>query len=265
MHESADANIISSSQIPDSGGWLLFPEPRPDAEVLLVCFPYAGGSAHTFMSWARKIDRRIEVAAAHLPGARPHLQERSAPGMADIVRRVAISLCEVPQRPLVLFGHSLGALLAFEVSRWLAAHAATAPRHLVVSGRAAAPLPHIDTPAHLLDDPGLIAKLRQLNGTPRTILDSPETIGFFLPRLRMDLRLDDSYVYRPGPMLTCPVTAMGGTEDPDASYERLLAWRQVSGAGFNLRMFPGDHFYLHSAETSVLRALETIALAAHGA
>jgi medium-chain acyl-[acyl-carrier-protein] hydrolase len=167
--------------------------------------------------------------------------------------------------PYAMFGHSMGAALAYETSRAILSAAAIEPRVLFVSGRRG---PHVRSRTrdwHALPRDELIAKLKEFNGTPAEVFEHEDMLRLVLPMLRSDLKLAETYAPRPGPALSCPVLAFGGNEDPGVAAEDLEDWRTVSTGPFRSILFAGDHFFINSARTSVLQAMrrELAALGLH--
>ncbi len=165
-------------------------------------------------------------------------------------------------RPFAFFGHSMGGLVAFEVARRLREQGQS-PVHLFVSASRAPQLVREDRPIHVLPDHEFMDELRRLNGTPEEVLEHGELMGLLLPMIRADFTALETYRHVPGPPLDCPITALGGADDPSVGRTELQAWQRQTRAAFTLHLFPGDHFYLNSAEPAVLalvaRALAPVA------
>jgi medium-chain acyl-[acyl-carrier-protein] hydrolase len=158
--------------------------------------------------------------------------------------------------PFAFFGHSMGAGIAFELSRRLRRLGGIEPTHLFVSGRRAPHMPDADRPLHRLPDAEFIDELRRLNGTPAEVLDHPELMEMMLPLLRADFSVSETYTCEPRPSLSCPLTVFGGTRDHHAGPGTLEGWREHTVGRFDLRMFEGDHFFINTEQTQVLRALD---------
>jgi surfactin synthase thioesterase subunit len=235
--------------------WLLSPQPNPRAGLRLFCFPYAGGSALIFRAWPAKLPPTVELVAVQPPGRGARLTEAPFTSMTALVEAAAEALLPQLDKPFALFGHSLGARLCFELTRFLRRFDRPQPSKLFVSGASAPQLPPLKEPIHDLPDNELIEALREFKGTPDEVLDNAELMQFMLPLLRADFKINESYVYRSEPPLDCPITAFGGAQDEEVSHERLEAWREQTRAGFLLRMLPGDHFFLHSSQELLLREL----------
>jgi medium-chain acyl-[acyl-carrier-protein] hydrolase len=157
--------------------------------------------------------------------------------------------------PYAFFGHSLGALISFELARSLVRGNRAGPGHLFVAGHSAPQVQSREPPLHQLPEPDLIRELERLKGTPREVLQHSELMALLLPVLRADLSINETYVYTPGALLDCPISAFGGLQDSLASRDDLAAWRDQTRGVFTLRMFPGDHFFLHSDRSLLLRAI----------
>jgi medium-chain acyl-[acyl-carrier-protein] hydrolase len=157
--------------------------------------------------------------------------------------------------PFAFFGHSMGAMISFELARRLRREHDREPIHLFVSGRRAPQLPITEPPTYNLPEPQLIEDLRRLNGTPRAVLENPELLQLVLPLLRTDFEVCQTYTYTPQAPLSCPITVFGGLQDTEAPRESLAAWREQTTSSFTLRMFPGDHFFLHTTQHDMLRII----------
>lgn len=234
--------------------WFPFMKPASNACLRLFCFSYAGGSAMIYRSWPDFLSQTIEVCALQIPGRGARLQEKPFTQMQPLVDEVAEELSRWMDKPFVFFGHSMGATLGFEVARKLHADHGVGPEHLFVSGRRA---PHRPSPPAIYDLPEqqFIAKLRQLKGTPNAVLEHEEFLQLLIPMLRADFEVIETYQYAPLSLLRCPITAMGGLEDDEVGHDEIQAWREVTSGDFSMNMFPGDHFFLHSAQTQLLQTL----------
>ncbi|MCS6845860.1 MAG: thioesterase II family protein [Caldilineales bacterium] len=240
-----------------SNPWLSCPKPNPVATVRLFCFPYSGAAASVYYPWADLLPPNIEVCPVQLPGHGTRLREPLATRLAPQVEALAAGLAPAFDRPFAFFGHSMGALLSFELARYLRRTGRPGPVHLFVSGHGAPHLPDRNPPLHALPDDQFVAKLRELNGTPEEVLRHQELLQLLIPVLRADFAVCETYVYQPEPPLACPISAYGGLGDGYVNREELAAWREQTTGPFALRMFPGDHFYLNSPanRTHLLMAL----------
>jgi medium-chain acyl-[acyl-carrier-protein] hydrolase len=166
-------------------------------------------------------------------------------------------------RPFAFFGHSLGALVAFELSREIRRQHDLLPVHLFVSGCGAPQSLYPHPPIGMLPDTAFLEELRQLNGTPAEVLEHEELMQLLLPTLRADFTARETYAYADEPPLDCPISAFGGMQDGRVERDRLEAWRDQTSGPFSLHTFPGGHFFLHSSQSLLLQTLSH-ALEQHG-
>lgn len=227
----------------------------PTVSLRLFCLPYAGGGARIFWRWPQQLPRTIEVCPIELPGRGSRMQEPPLTNLLALVRDMAYSIRPNLDRPFALFGHSMGALLGFELARLLRREEGVGPVGLFVSGCGAPQIHYGGLPTYDLPDSELLEELRCLNGTPKEVLDNPELMQLMLPLLRADFEMIETYTYFPEPPLDCPISAFGGLRDPKTKLEHLVPWRDQTTARFTLRMLNGDHFFLHQAEPQLLYAL----------
>lgn len=208
-----------------------------------------------YRAWAGDLPEHIEVSAAQLPGRGPRLREPAFTRLAPLVAALHAHLPPLTGQRLALFGHSLGALVAFELARSLDAAGGPTVEHLFVSSCRAPQLPGGRAPVHTLPDAALRDHLRALGGTPPEVLAHAELMALLLPAVRADYAVYETYTHTPGPPLTCPLTALGGAQDANAGGEALLGWEAHTTGRFHLRLWPGGHFYLHTDPAPVLATL----------
>ncbi|WP_194910935.1 thioesterase II family protein [Catenulispora rubra] len=235
-------------------------KPAPEAGIRLVCLPHAGGAAPFYLEFARTLHPDVDVLAVQYPGRQELWREPVIESLTELADRVAAELVPWCDRPVALFGHSLGALLGYEVARRLA-DAGRPAAALFASGRRA---PSVRRPeiAHLLNDRDLVRELAALGGTDPRVLEDEEVLRLTLPVVRADYRAVDSYRYEPGPPLDCPVTVLTGRDDPQVRPQEAEAWRGHAGGEFEVVTFSGGHFFLveHSRAVTELVAARLAAL-----
>ncbi|MEU6994219.1 alpha/beta fold hydrolase [Streptomyces sp. NPDC046465] len=252
---------MPASPPPDmSNPWIRRFRPRPEADVRLVCFPHAGGSATYYQPLAQSptLLPDADILAVQYPGRQDRRREPLLDRIPDLADLITEALTPFDDRPLAFFGHSMGAVLAYEVAQRLGERTGKEPCHLFVSGRRAPSRVRPGT-VHLLSDADLTAELRRAGGTDPLFLNDEELLAEILPIVRNDYRAIELYQWNPSPPLACPVTALTGDRDAQAAQEDVAAWRQHTDGPFDLKVFSGGHFYLNThlrgvAET-VSRAL----------
>lgn len=227
----------------------------PRTRLRLFCFPYAGGGAAVYRGWSAYLPPEVQLCAVHLPGRGNRFGEPAVSSAGVLVETLAADLGPYFDLPFAFFGHSMGALVGFELTRHLRDRGLPLPEHLLVSGRRAPQRPNEKRPLHALPEDEFLHELRELDGTPEEILREPELMELFSPILRADFQLCETYAFVPGEPLEVPITAFGGLEDRDVTRDDLLAWREHTRGGFRLRMFPGGHFFLHAARQSLVHAV----------
>jgi medium-chain acyl-[acyl-carrier-protein] hydrolase len=238
-----------------TNSWIVYPQPNPQASIRLFCFPYAGAGASIFRAWATQLPPEIEVCAIQLPGRETRIREPLFTQLAPLLQSLIPTLLPHLNRPFAFFGHSLGSVICFEVARHLHKIKHTSPLHLFFSARQAPGKPDLHPPIHQLPDTQFLDELRRFNGTPESVLQNVEFMRFFLPILRADLAIAETYTYEPQPPLDCPISVFGGLEDKVTSPDFFDTWQEQTNGSFRVQMFPGDHFFLRSQQQKVLHAI----------
>ncbi|WP_049580579.1 thioesterase II family protein [Streptomyces sp. SBT349] len=233
--------------------WVRRFHPAPDARTRLVCLPHAGGSASYFYSVSRSLSPAVDVLAVQYPGRQDRMREPCIDSIEELADQVAEALLPWADRPVTLFGHSMGASLAYEVAQRLE-KAGVTPTGLFVSGRRAPSRPR-DESVHTRDDDGLIAEVKALSGTDASLLGDDEVLRMILPALRNDYKAAETY--RPDALVkvSCPVFALIGDADPKSTVDEATSWGDHTSGAFDLRVFPGGHFYLNSQVPAILSSI----------
>jgi surfactin synthase thioesterase subunit len=222
--------------------------------VKLICLAHAGGGAASFRDWWREL-RDVEVLPVQLPGRERRFHEAPLSSVAEIVEQLAVAAGDVVEEPFAVFGHSMGALIGYELVRKLRDERGMHPTTLFVAGARAPHVPPRERPRHELGDAEFIEQLRALKGTPAAVLDSAELMELTLPILRADFAAIETHVHSPGEPLDCPITAFGGLRDVDVAAGDLAAWAELTRAEFQCTMFEGDHFFVQSSRDRLLAAM----------
>jgi surfactin synthase thioesterase subunit len=222
----------------------------------IVCFPHAGGSATAFKDLAKALPATFDVVSVQYPGRQDRYREAPFTDLAALVETVAEELARelaTDGRPYALFGHSMGALVAFETARLLIQRELPLPQRLFLSGRGGPATGCL--PYHLYDDDDVLADVRRLGGMEQAMLDDPDILELVLPALRADYRALGTYSWQGGEPLTVPVTALTGDSDPMMTVEDAGTWRAHTTGDFAVKVFPGGHFYLFDHPGQVASAV----------
>ena len=235
--------------------WVTCPKPNPQARLRLFCFPYAGGAASLFRTWSEELPSEVEVCPVQLPGRESRFREACYTRLMPLVHALGEVIRPYLTLPFAFFGHSMGAIISFELARYLRRQNAPLPDHLFVSAHRAPHLPDPKAPIYALPDPQFVEGLRLLNGMPSKMLENAELMELVLPLLRADFAIAETYAYTDETPLPCPITAFGGLADGEVSHEEVAAWRTETLSNFTMRMLPGDHFFLLKQRSMLLQAI----------
>ena len=232
--------------------WIFCPKPNAAARLRLFCVPYAGAGASVYREWPEFLGDQVELCALQLPGRENRLREPPFTRLRQAVEEAATVLHSYQDLPIALFGHSMGAVVCFELARTLRSQN-RAPVHLFASGRRSPQYPDRRPLLTSLTDESFVAEIRRrYNGIPREVLQEPELMELLLPTLRADVEMLETYDYQPGPPFEFPITTFGGRNDHETPLEELGGWRDLTSARFETNVVPGDHFFLRSAAREML-------------
>lgn len=241
----------------DTDLWLRRFTPAPQAGPLLVCLPHAGGSATYYFRTARALASSMDVLAVQYPGRQDRRSEPCIDNIDGLADAVSAAVSAVADRPLILFGHSMGATIGYEVTARLEDEGTT-PLALFASGRRAPSCVRSEN-VHRRDDAGIVAELRRLQGTGSSILGDDEIVQMILPAVRADYRAVESYRPKPRQPLATDIVALTGDVDPQVSAEEAAAWEKHTTGQFTLRTFSGGHFFLDRHADAILDEIRVVA------
>jgi pyochelin biosynthesis protein PchC len=248
-------------KVPTHTPWLRrFHESEPDA-IRLICLPHAGGSASSYFELSGLVGAAVDLVAVQYPGRQDRHHESPLTSVDDLADAVEAAIEPLLDRPIALFGHSMGATVAFEVARRLET-AGRFPSVLFVSGRRAASLQQTSS-LHLESDERLADELAMLDGTHANVLLDPSLLSYVLPALRADYRAIEKYRYSSTVPLRCDVVALTGQADPHVDVDEARLWGRHTTGRFDLIVHPGGHFYLQARSHEV--ALDVLARIRPGA
>jgi medium-chain acyl-[acyl-carrier-protein] hydrolase len=252
LYEACNDGVV---HIRESNLWCVAARPNPHASMRLVCFPYAGASASLFRSWHHFLPQNIEVYGIQLPGRRNRISEPPFTSMPSLVAELGMHLLPLLDRPFAFFGHSVGALVAFEMARWLRRRRASIPQFLFVSGRRAPQVRDTGPILQELNDNDFLTGICRLNGLHEDILANPEALQLVLPALRADSELCETYNYVSEAPLPCSIVGCCGADDAEETVLCMDEWYLQTTRDFSLHVLPGDHFFIHSSEGRLLELL----------
>ena len=238
--------------------WFLVPNPNPQAAWRLFCLPFAGGGASTYRPWGRALAAHpVEVCAVQPPGRENRIIEEPCTTMPALVEEIAQAMQPLLDRPYALFGHSMGATVAFELSHTLHQRGLPMPRHLFAAGALAPDADDPDEPLHRIvgDDAFVTAVARRFGGVPQEVLEHAELRALIAPALRADLAIHETRRHIPRGPLEVDITAYGGVHDHKVSAKALQRWGIHTARRFTWRLFDGGHFFVQDAHTAVLTDL----------
>jgi medium-chain acyl-[acyl-carrier-protein] hydrolase len=238
--------------------WFIKFKQKNNPSVRLFCFHYGGGSASTFSPWAQDIAEGAELIAIQLPGREGRYNEPLLYTVSEIVEQLCINFNEYLGLPCIFFGHSLGALIAFELICALRKNGMIQPKHFITSGTKAPHLPFNKQHIHDLPDSNFIDELRKFNGIPNAIIEDKELISIFLPIIRADFHIFETYKYFSGEPLSLPITALGGLNDDTFDHKDLLKWKEMTTCSFKYYFLQGNHFFIKSSYKDVIRIVNQV-------
>ncbi|MFF2331443.1 MULTISPECIES: thioesterase II family protein [unclassified Streptomyces] len=245
----------------ETGVWVRRFHQTPEAPVRLVCFPHAGGAASFYFPVSRTLSPKLDVLAIQYPGRQDRRHEPAVEDVGTLADLIVAELRPLMDKPLAFFGHSMGAVVAFEVTRRMASEG-RAPVILFASGRRA-PSAVREEYVHKDTDEKIIAELQRLSGTDARMLDDEEVLRMILPSLRSDYKAVETYRAEPGATVSCPIDVLIGDDDPHVTHAEATRWREHTTGPYDIEVFKGGHFYLNDHAPAVMNRLVTRISALH--
>jgi len=232
--------------------WLRCHHADPSAALRLICLPYAGAGASAYAGWSLPADLPVEVWAVQPPGRENRWGEEPFRRVEPLVLALAAEMAPLLDRPFVLFGHSMGALLAFELVRRLRSEGCRDPARLFLSAFRAPDLPPWRPPASALPDDALLHRVYEMMGPARNVVRDPDLLLAVAPTLRADLELCETYSFSREAPLTTPVTCFAAIDDPEVRVDEMAAWRRHTTTDCTMHTFTGGHLFLRDHEQELL-------------
>ncbi|QLE41164.1 SDR family NAD(P)-dependent oxidoreductase [Nostoc sp. C052] len=249
----------SQTQLPSSvtavpSDWLVFPKPNPDACLRLFCFPYLGGSTSEFLPWSDNLPADVEVCAVKLPGSKDFLGKQSFDELTSVIKILVEVLVPYLDKPFAFYGHSLGALISFELARQLRRENSKTPAHLFVGASQAPQIPYLHPSVEKLPEFEPVKGV-SINDLPQLYRDNTELLELLPLLLKEVTLLAEKYSYTEEEPLNCPISVFGGMQDNVITEDLLSAWREQTCSNFKLQMLSGNHLFLHSSQHLLLQAI----------
>jgi medium-chain acyl-[acyl-carrier-protein] hydrolase len=236
--------------------WFVCLRAAPNAETRLFLFPYAGGGSAVFGKWPANLPGNVEAWIAHYPGRGSRHNESLIKELGQLAGKLSQAIRPFLDKPFALFGHSMGGLVAVELTRQLRKNNLPQPTTLFVSGCGAPHLPDPHPAIHTLPDAEFLKALQAFNGVPAEAMNSPELMELLLPIVRADFEAVESYAYDSNePPFDCPIIAFGGLDDPRVSKERIEGWALHTNSNYKSQYLPGDHFFITTARDAVISSI----------
>lgn len=237
--------------------WFTKMSPAFKEGVRLICIPNAGGGPAMFRTWTGELPERVGVFAALLPGQGSRLREIPPTETGVLAADLCAGIEPFLNEPYALFGYSMGALIAFEMTRLLRTQGKPLPVHLFVAARRAPQIPDAGSPLHALPEADFVNGVQsRYGGIPEVIRKDAELMTVFTPVLRANFTMIESYKYHEEEPLDIPLNAFGGTRDKTTNEKELSAWRQQSKRSFSYQLFDGDHFFIQQHQSAVLDTIK---------
>lgn len=235
--------------------WIRFLPPKPNPSLRLFCFPYVGGNSNIFRTWSNYLPASVEICAIELPGRGKRIMDAPLSDIDTLIDILITVFKPYLNEPFAFFGHSMGALISFELTRKIRQKYNIEPDRLFVSGHRAPQIPNPETPIYDLPEADFIEQLRSIKGTPQAVLENDEMMKIIMPVLRADFEICDTYIYTPDVPLNCSIIAFGGDRDKGTKRGKLRAWQNQTKGSFSKYILSGNHFFLHSAQKDLLELL----------
>lgn len=236
--------------------WVSCSKPNSQSRIRFFCFPYAGAGSSLFNIWSTWLLPGVELYLVNLPGRDARIREDLYRQLKPLIEPLTQGLLPHLDKPFVFFGHSMGSLLCFEVARELRRRGLPQPLHLFVSGRQPPHMPDTRPNLHTLPQDEFLVTTQELYGAlPEIILQDSELVDLFLSIMRADITMIETYTYAHESAFDFPITVYGGLHDVSVDEARLAAWEHQTAAAFKLKMFPGEHFFVQTERSAVLKEL----------
>ncbi|SFD15750.1 thioesterase II family protein [Pseudoalteromonas denitrificans] len=237
--------------------WFVIPKHNPQADIRLICFPYAGGSSSIYTSWVNSLPENVELIIMQAPGRSNRMFETPIDKMDILADNLLAEIPTLLNKPYVLFGHSLGSRVCFELILRLNKLGLQLPLHFIASG-SSGPQKERHNISYNLPESEFISKLRTMNGTPEELLKNKELMSLLLPMLRADFEIAETFQYTGNALFNISLSIFGGEDDTDVTNDDLYLWQQFFKPKAKTTKFPGGHFFINSHKELVLEKVNKV-------
>lgn len=241
----------------NKNSFIHIPEPKPQAKTRVICFPYAGGGLGTYLPWKDYLHNDIELAIVQMPGRGARFLEQPVKCMSELSEKILQSIESLFDRPVIFFGHSLGASVAYEVIRRLHVKGRALPHFFIASSRKAPTITSLKPPIHDLDDVSFKLKLRELGGTPSELLDNEELMSMLMPCLRADFKIAETYQNKDESIIPSTIMVLRGSNDK-VSIDECEPWLSLFSANKGLHDFDGGHFFIDAKPRDISNKINSL-------
>ena len=231
---------------------------RAEARVTLFCFPHAGGGASAFRNWDSALAPHVAVRVLQLPGRESRFKEPAISNLSSALADLLLSMKRDLTTPFAFFGHSMGALLAFELAHVVRGEIGREPMRLFISACRAPHLEQVEPCSTLPQDEFVAAVVRRYGGIPAAILADKGFLAAILPAMRADFGILERYRAPERTPLACPISVFGGRDDKTVPLVALEAWREHTRGPYSLEMLAGDHFYLQTQRPLLAQRIQAV-------
>lgn len=238
--------------------WLVIPKRVYAPRIRLICLPYAGGGVRTYHSWAAQLPDAVELIAVQPPGRGSFMGTPAYSDMTKLVNALFDVMLPMLDRPFILFGHSLGSRIAFELLRQLQLNNRRLPELFIASGSNSPDTARAKLSTYQLPDEQFITELQRINGTPTEVLTNRELMSILLPLLRADFQLADTYRFTGSIKFPVEVHVLGGQDDVDVPLEKLANWGRFFSKNIHIHSFFGGHFFIETQQSEVVELVRRL-------
>jgi len=238
--------------------WCVIPRPNPTADIKLICIPYAGGSASIYIPWINYLPHNVELVIIQPPGRSSRISETPLDNMSKLINEMGLVLPKILNKPYILFGHSLGSKIAFEIIRKSTSLHIPHPMFFIASGSAGPQKKNNRDITYNLNDDEFISKLEEMDGTPKDVINNKELMSIVLPTLKADFKISETYQFTGNKYFNIPLSVLGGEYDVDINLDDLKLWQYFFNSTSEITIFSGGHFFINSHKEEVLEKINEI-------